>query len=136
MNVKMPLKMKLFALFILIGMIPFTTLGVYSYSKTRGRFIQKTLDKLVGIRELKKSQIEQYFKRIEAQASTFSENKMTVDAMKEFSFAFSQVEKESSSRYDSNQKHNEDQLMARYQVQKDSTPDVSDNIITTWWPQK
>ncbi|MEO5358161.1 MAG: methyl-accepting chemotaxis protein [Nitrospirae bacterium YQR-1] len=136
MKVKMSLKMKLFALFILIGMIPFTTVGIYAYTKTRDRFIQKTLDKLVGMRELKKAQVEQYFKTIESQASTFSESKMTVEAMKEFSSAFSQVEKESAARYDSNLKHNEDQLMVRYQTQKDSTPDVPDNIIASWWPQK
>ncbi|MBF0465021.1 MAG: methyl-accepting chemotaxis protein [Nitrospirae bacterium] len=136
MNVKMPLKMKLFALFILIGMIPFTTVGIYSYSKTRDRFVQKTLDKLVGMRELKKSQVEQYFSRIIAQASTLSESRMTVDAMKEFSSAFSLVDKESGARYDSNQKHNDDQLMVQYQALKDSIPDLPDNIITSWWPQK
>jgi ABC-type transporter Mla subunit MlaD len=61
---------------------------------------------------------------------------MIVEAMKEFSNAFSQVEKESAARYDSNQKHNEDQLMARYHVQKDGIGDLADNIITSWWPQK
>ncbi|QWR76571.1 methyl-accepting chemotaxis protein [Candidatus Magnetomonas plexicatena] len=136
MKVKMSLKMKLFALFILIGMIPFTVVAMYSYSKTRDRFVQKTLDKLVGMRELKKAQVEQYFNRIITQVSTLSESRMTIDAMREFSSAFYQVEKESGARYDSNQKHNDDQLMVRYQAQKDSIPNLPDNIISSWWPQK
>ena len=45
----------------------------------------EAFNKLVAIRELKAGQIESYFAQIRSQIETFSENKMIVDAMKDFS---------------------------------------------------
>ena len=45
----------------------------------------EAFNKLVAIRELKAAQIENYFTQIRGQIETFSENKMIVDAMRDFS---------------------------------------------------
>ena len=52
----------------------------------------EAFDKLVAIRELKAAQIESYFFQIRNQMETFSENKMIVRAMKEFSKGFGDLE--------------------------------------------
>ncbi len=46
--------------------------------------------KLVAIRDSRKSQIEDYFKTIQSQVISFSNNRMVIDAMREFSQAFNE----------------------------------------------
>ncbi|PIP73044.1 MAG: hypothetical protein COW89_03440, partial [Nitrospinae bacterium CG22_combo_CG10-13_8_21_14_all_47_10] len=53
--------------------------------------LQTNKDRLVSLRETKKIQIENYFKNIASQATTFSRSFMVVDAMGKFSTAFNQV---------------------------------------------
>ena len=50
--------------------------------------------KLTAIREAKSEQIERYFGTIKKQIQTFSENKMTVDAMADFSQSFAKIQSE------------------------------------------
>jgi methyl-accepting chemotaxis protein len=45
-------------------------------------------DQLISIREIKKSQIEDYFRYIEDQVKTFSNDRMIIDAMQEFNSGF------------------------------------------------
>lgn len=52
----------------------------------------EAFDKLLAIREMKAAQIESYFFQIRNQMETFSENKMIVRAMKEFSKGFGDLE--------------------------------------------
>ncbi|MBF0515770.1 MAG: methyl-accepting chemotaxis protein [Nitrospirae bacterium] len=133
---KMTLKQKLFMLFILIGLVPFLSIGTYSYTKARSSLIKEAFDTLVTLREAKKTHVDMFYKQIIRRSITFTEDLMVVEAMKEFTSAFFAVEKESSVKYDANAKYNEDLLMARYQEQKEKTPGVPDNIISTWWPKK
>ncbi|MBF0553076.1 MAG: cache domain-containing protein [Nitrospirae bacterium] len=138
MNLKMSLtlKQRLFVLFVLIGLVPFLTVSIYSYVKARSSLVDAAFKNRVTTSELKKAHIEQYFRQIIYRSETFAEDTMVVEAMHEFTSTFFAVEKESGAKYDANAKYNEDLLMARYQEQKENTPDVPDNIIATWWPKK
>lgn len=55
---------------------------------------QKATDQLVAIRDNKKQQIEKYFESIRDQILTFSENRMVVNAMKEFPGFFTSYREE------------------------------------------
>lgn len=55
---------------------------------------QKAEDGLVAIRDLKKSQIEDYFQSIHDQVATFSEDRMIVEAMRQFSQSFDSYREE------------------------------------------
>ncbi|MEE9543647.1 MAG: HAMP domain-containing protein, partial [Thermodesulfobacteriota bacterium] len=90
----MSLRKKLIILFLLVGIIPMAialNLGFKSSSKS---IKEQTFAQLVSIRESKKSEIENYFKTIENQVITLSENGMVVDAMGNFKRAFHNIEKE------------------------------------------
>jgi len=63
-----------------------------SIKASRTAIEAETFDKLVAIRELKAAQIERYFAQIRKQMETFSENKMIVRAMKDFSNGFDTLE--------------------------------------------
>lgn len=63
-----------------------------SIKASRTAIETETFDKLVAIRELKAAQIERYFAQIRKQMETFSENKMIVRAMKDFSKGFDTLE--------------------------------------------
>lgn len=63
-----------------------------SIKASRTAIEAETFDKLVAIRELKAAQIERYFAQIRKQMETFSENKMIVRAMKDFSKGFDTLE--------------------------------------------
>ena len=51
-------------------------------------------EKMLAIRDTKKSQIEDYFANIQSQVLTLSEDQMVIDAMRSFSTSFSHIVKE------------------------------------------
>ncbi|WP_185962626.1 response regulator [Thalassomonas sp. M1454] len=62
--------------------------------KARETVKKQAFDKLTAIREIKSQQIEGYFKQINNQVITFSENKMIVSAMNNFRESFVNIEDE------------------------------------------
>ena len=85
--------------FLLCGLVPMALIGFTSYSAMNGGLAtqsdQATADmraKVTSALEaqhaLKKESIESYFESIRDQVITFSEDRMIVDAMREFKFAF------------------------------------------------
>ena len=92
----MGLKQKISALLILIGLTPFVVFYFYSAGKVAELTLQTNKDRLVSLRETKKNQIENYFKNIASQASTFSKSFMVVDAMDKFTSSFAQVEQQTT----------------------------------------
>ena len=55
---------------------------------------KEAFDKLVAIREVKKAEVERYFQTINDQVVSFSEDKMVVDAMRQFNEYFRHVRAE------------------------------------------
>lgn len=79
---------------LILSIVAIGSVAIYGYIGfvTASRSMEKdSFDKLTAVREMKGSQIEDYFRNINDQIITFSENTMIVDAMKEFSDAFESV---------------------------------------------
>ncbi len=74
------LKVKLITLFLIVGLIPLLVGVVISYKSASTALEHETMNQLISVRELKKTRIEEYFKTIEHQALSFSENLMVMDA--------------------------------------------------------
>ena len=84
------LKIRNKVLLVLIPSVLVTICAIAYLSVQASQEALKTaaFNQLVAVRELKASQIEEYFKKIRNQVETFSENKMIVDAMEDFSASF------------------------------------------------
>lgn len=79
---------------IILSIVAIGSVAIYGYIGfvTASKSMEKdSFDKLTAVREMKGSQVEDYFKTIKDQITTFSEDTMIVDAMKEFSGAFDAV---------------------------------------------
>ena len=126
------LKKKISALLILIGLTPFVVFYFYSSGEISHLTLQTSKDRLVSLRETKKSQIENYFKNIASQARTYSENYMIVDAMGKYSTAFNQVEQQTVASEAANLK---DELGERYRYQQQNTPGTSSEDVNRWIPK-
>ena len=85
---------KVIILFLAGGIIPFAIMGILGYRSASTSLQKQAFNQLVSIRETKKRQIEDYFSNIRKQVRTFSEDKMVVEAIKEFKVAFKEFQKE------------------------------------------
>ncbi len=82
------MKPKLIILFLLIGLAPLSLVGWWASQHASEALLEKSYAQLESIRAIKKSAVERYFKQIENQILTFSENRMVVEAMSELPQAF------------------------------------------------
>ncbi|MCI4625959.1 MAG: methyl-accepting chemotaxis protein [Candidatus Magnetoovum sp. WYHC-5] len=135
-NLKMRLGKKLTVLFLLIGLMPFFLIGIISYNTAKRSIKHSIVERLLFVREMKKDQIEDYFKYITEQVKLYAKDRMISDAMEEFTAAFFLVEEELGTTYKANLQENDDILRSRYVYQKENTDGLSDNAIELWWPRK
>ncbi|MEE4240265.1 MAG: methyl-accepting chemotaxis protein [Desulfopila sp.] len=82
------LKTKLLAAFFLVGIIPFSIMAVVALTKSSSALSNQAFDQMQSLRDVKKGQVENYLLFIKNQVTTFSENKMIVQAMDDFSQAY------------------------------------------------
>ena len=78
---------------LVISAVAFVVMALmYLYTETTARndLLEEKFNALRALREIKADQIEHYLASIENQVRTFSENKMVVTALKEFSEGFEQ----------------------------------------------
>ena len=73
--------------------------GLVGFSMTRDAVETQAFEKLTAVREMKAQQIEDYFGFIRRQILTLSEDRMVIDAMREFRAAFDSFEEEFGSFY-------------------------------------
>lgn len=94
----MKLKHKLPLVCIAMAMVPAiivsVTIGNRSYENGRSAIEDQAKAQLISIRDIKKQQIEDYFNTIKNQVLTFSNDRMIIDAMREFRPAFSNYRNE------------------------------------------
>ncbi|MEO5379143.1 MAG: methyl-accepting chemotaxis protein [Magnetococcus sp. DMHC-6] len=133
---KLRLSTKLIGLFLIFGIVPFMTIGIYSYQISSAALEQKALDQLVQVREGKTIEIQRYFQTIVKQLQTYSENQTVISATEEFKQAFDKVESEAGLAYDKDLKQAEERLRAVYMVQKSKTVGASENAQALWWPRE
>ncbi len=87
----MPISRKLIIFFLLVGVIQLTDVGELSYTEGKSAIKDLVFTRLTATRDANKQQSTDYFGFIENQIMTLSEDKMTIQAMKEFNDAFSEL---------------------------------------------
>lgn len=85
---KKSLKSKLIFYFLLTGTLPLLALAIYSYKIGTKIIEDMAQEKLSAAQSIKKASVEQYFKTIESQIITFSNDVSIVEAMKGFKTEF------------------------------------------------
>lgn len=85
---KLSIKLKLLITFLIIGLIPFTAISLTLFFKSSTEFETQANEKLIAVREIKKNSIQRYFNGMRDQVLTLSENRMIIDAMREFKDTF------------------------------------------------
>ncbi|MFC2094196.1 SpoIIE family protein phosphatase [Bacteroidota bacterium] len=91
---KQKIAAKILILLASVAIIAVGIVGLISYSSAKDSLGKEYFNKLTAVREMKASQIEDYFKLIRDQITTFSEDKMIIQAMKEFYSGFNSLESE------------------------------------------
>jgi methyl-accepting chemotaxis protein len=85
------LKTKLLSAFLAVGIIPFAVIALVAEHQAGDALSAQAFNQMVSMRDVKKKQIEQYLGTIKDQMLIFSEDLMTVSAMKEFAAAYDNV---------------------------------------------
>ena len=89
----MLIKRKLVLGAVLLTFIPSVVISFLiasiAISSSNSSLQEAAKNQLVSIRDIKKSEIESYFQTIQHQVTTFSNDRMIIDAMKEFKSSFS-----------------------------------------------
>ncbi len=100
---------RLIATFLVVGILPLAILGLLSVNLSKKALSTHAFNQLEAVRQIKKTNIEDYFQTIENQMLTFSENQMIVEAMIGFSEEFVQFR-------DTTQSDAQDDAAAKTQV--------------------
>jgi len=90
----MKIGIKLTIVFFLIAFLSMLVVGMISYTRAKASFEIESFNRLTAVREAKANQITDYFKQIQDQLLSFSENPAIVDAMKSFKYGFNNIDKE------------------------------------------
>ena len=126
------IRKKMILILLCAGLIPMGVFAWFSMSQTSQALLDINKDRLISLREEKKLQIENYFKQIEGQVITFSESRMVVDAVQNFSSAFQELESEVGDLYGAGE---ESRLQERYQYQQKNTAGAGADAAATWFPK-
>ncbi|WDE06426.1 methyl-accepting chemotaxis protein [Thalassomonas viridans] len=94
MSLHLKLGNKVIIAFVIVTLIAIISTAIISYNAARDALVSSAFSRLASVREIQKSRIEDYFKKIRAQIITYSEDRMIVDAMKAFKKNFYSIEKE------------------------------------------
>ena len=92
--------------FVIITSVAITVIALISFQTARKSLEEESFNKLTAVREIKSQQLNDYFSHISGQALTFSENQMTIQAMKELSQAFNNIDKELQRSPEAKKKNN------------------------------
>jgi class 3 adenylate cyclase len=86
------IRYKLLSLLLLLGVATFAVTGTIAYLKYLGALKQDVMNQLTGITRTKRFQIESYYRTIHRHAETLSDDRMFIDAMREFHTAFIKID--------------------------------------------
>ena len=85
------INLKLQIAFFSIAFVSISVIGFLSYFKGKNSLEEESFNRLTAVREMKATQIEDYFKDIRNQIITFSEDKMIIEAMSAFKVGFDTI---------------------------------------------
>jgi serine phosphatase RsbU (regulator of sigma subunit) len=80
--------------FFLIAFISMLVIGVISYKRAKTSLQKQSFEKLTAVREMKASQIQDYFQIIKDQLITYAEDPMIIEAMKDFKKGFNTIKED------------------------------------------
>jgi class 3 adenylate cyclase len=83
---------KLFAALLLLGAVAVLVTGVLGYVRARDALEETIYNQLTAARQTKKRQVETYFRSVRDDLRLLATSKMTVEAMREFSRGFDELE--------------------------------------------
>ncbi len=86
------IRYKLLALLLLLGITTFAATGTIAYIKDLHALRQNVTNQLTGVRRSKASQIETYYRTIHSHVLTLSEDRMFIDAMREFRTSYEKLD--------------------------------------------
>ena len=139
-NLKLKLQTKLVLISVLLGVIPAAVIAVYigwvSLDTGKTTIEAQAIEKLISQREAKKSEIEAYFKTLENQVLTLSNDRMVIDAMSEFTQAFADYRDERGIE-DTSQLKNQlrsyytDQFLPKHQTRNTDSQVSISNLLDT-----
>lgn len=123
---------------LLVSVVAVVAAGVAAYmgyEDGRSALEKQIFAKLTAVREMKASQVEDYFQQIRHQIVTFSEDRMVVDAMRNFRSAFQSLEKE----LNLDKIQSERDLRLKLYYQNEFMPRLnrnlsSDAVLANFWP--
>ncbi len=117
---------KLILAFLLISLTAISAVGFISYNTARTSLHNEQFNKLTAVREIKAAQIEEYFQQIRDQVTTFSEDRMIVNAMKKFKGGFHTISSVIKMSTEDQQKNMELSVKSFYE--KEFLPDLNKNL--------
>lgn len=88
---KITLNAKIITLFVIAGLLPFIITGVLSYRIASKSLSEQSFNQLTSVRDIKKKQIEGYFKRIRSDIAALSEDPTLCSAIQEMKRAFTEM---------------------------------------------
>jgi serine phosphatase RsbU (regulator of sigma subunit) len=129
---------KLTLAFFVIAFSSITIIGFLSYFKGKTSLEEESFNRLTAVREMKASQIEDYFEQIGHQIVTFSEDHTIIEAMVAFKQGFDTIpaelnytESEIQSMDFRLTKYYESEFLPRLKRNLDSEPKVEDYLPST-----
>ncbi|MHC4310216.1 MAG: PAS domain S-box protein, partial [Planctomycetota bacterium] len=91
---KLKIRIKILLAFAVIAIITVATIAIVAFYIGRSTLEQESFNKLTAVREMKANQIEDYFQLIRDQLITQSEDRMIIEAMRDFGQGYQTVEGE------------------------------------------
>jgi class 3 adenylate cyclase len=86
------IRYKLLFLLLLLGVMTFAVTGTIAYIKYLDALKQDVMNQLTGVNRAKQFQIEAYYRTIHNHAETLSDDRMFIDAMREFRAAYRKMD--------------------------------------------
>lgn len=87
---------KLLTAFFIVGVIPFAVMAMVALIKAQSALCDQAFAQMQSMRDVKKGQVNSYLETIKSQILTFSEDRMIISAMSEFSQAFESFRSENN----------------------------------------
>jgi serine phosphatase RsbU (regulator of sigma subunit) len=87
----MKIGVKITFTFFTIASLSMLVIGFISYKRAKNSLEKQSFEKLTAVREMKASQIQDYFRIIQDQLITSAQNPMIVEAMKEFKSGYNSI---------------------------------------------
>ena len=87
------IRYKLLSLLLLLALITLAVTGTIAYVKNLTALKASVFNQLIGVTRSKRSQIESYYETIHNHVETLSDDRMFIDAMREFRDAYNELNK-------------------------------------------